>query len=123
MYPSFINFIGTEAAGGRKLKICGQDFTAYSYDWYIDDAITLASRWPSHQVTYRRILHLRTWIRENYQHGHDIPYKYLRSLQGCRCWVESVIHAEYKGADEMFQESYKEQLAGNKTIFSKSGAG
>lgn len=119
MYPSFINIVSTEVAGTKHMKICGQDYTEYSYDWYIDDAISLAARWKPKQITYSRILHLRNWIRENYQHGHDIPYKHLRSLQSCRHWVESVIHAEYNGVDEMFKDCYKQKLAENKTVFLK----
>ena len=123
MYPTFITLVNTDAAGTRLLKICDHEFKAFDYDWYIDDAIMLVKHWKPHQITYQRILHLRTWIRENYQHGHEIPYKHIRSMQGCRHWLESVIHAEYNGADEVFIDSYKQRLAENKTIFSKVDTG
>ncbi|PSL44971.1 hypothetical protein CLV51_105346 [Chitinophaga niastensis] len=123
MYPSFITFISSDSDGTKLLRICDQEFKVFDYDWYIEDAINLAKYWKAHQVTYQRIVCLRTWIRENYQHGHDIPYKHMRSLQACRHWVESVIHAEYECADEMFQESYKRKLVENKAIFSKRETG
>lgn len=100
------------------MKICDQDFVAHSYDWYIDDAITLAGRWKLEQITYSRILHLRNWIRENYQHDHNIPYQHLRSMQGCKHWVESLIHAEYWHVDEEFKADYHLRLSENKEIFS-----
>lgn len=117
MYPSFIDIISTEVAGIRHMKICGQDYTAYSYDWYIDDAIELAARWKPNQITYQRILHMRNWIRENYQHDHNISYQRIRTLAGCQKWVEVVIHAEYRYADSVFKNSYSEQLNFNKSVF------
>ncbi|SKD09417.1 hypothetical protein SAMN05660461_5305 [Chitinophaga ginsengisegetis] len=117
MYPSFITLVNSDTSGTRLLKICGHEFKAFDYDWYIEDAIMLAKCWKPHQITYRRILHLRTWIRENYQHGHEIPYKHLRSLHGCKHWVESVIHKEYKYADETFKSNYEEMLTNNTLIF------
>lgn len=118
MNPSFYHIISTDSTGTRHMKICDQEFAVYSYDWYIDDAITLAGRWKPDQITYSRILHLRNWIRENYQHDHNIPYKQLRSLQGCLHWVESVIHAEYRYADEAFKADYQQRLSENRQIFS-----
>ncbi|MEC5145805.1 hypothetical protein [Chitinophaga sp. 212800010-3] len=100
------------------MKICGQDYTAHSYDWYIDDAISLAARWKPGQITYQRILHLRNWIRENYQHDHNVSYQRLHSLQGCRKWVEVVIHAEYRHAPDEFKTDYQQRLSENKVIFS-----
>jgi len=123
MYPSFITLVSSHTDGTQLLNICGQEFKVFDYDWYIEDAIKLGAYRKTHQVTYQRIVHLRTWIRENYQHGHDIPYKHIRNLQGCRHWVESVIHAEYDGANEVFKESYKQRLAENKAFFSKGGTG
>lgn len=100
------------------MTICGKLFTVHFYDWYIDDAIMLAERWPVSEVTYERVLHLRNWIRENYQHDHNVPYKNIKSVRGCCRWVERVIHAEFRYADEVFKGIYKQGLEENKSIFS-----
>ncbi len=117
MYPTFVKIKGINPNGDKMIEICGQDFTIHTYDWYIEDAIRLAKRWKLEQITYSRIMHLRTWIRENFQHDHNIPYEHLRSMRSCRNWIECVIHADFKYADIAFQETYKEQLQRNKIIF------
>ncbi|PSL42228.1 hypothetical protein CLV51_1174 [Chitinophaga niastensis] len=119
MYPLFVSLTGSDANGTRLLTVCGQEYKAHDYDWYIEDAINLAKHWKPHQVTYLRIVHLRNWIRENYQHGHEIPFKHLRSLLGCKHWIESVIHAEYKYAAIEFKDSYNSALKSNEEIFQK----
>ncbi|MBS0027672.1 hypothetical protein ACTJJ0_03320 [Chitinophaga sp. 22321] len=118
MYPTFITLVSTNAAGSRLLKICDHEFKAFDYDWYIDDAIMLAKRRMPHQISHQHILHLRTWIRENYQHGHEIPYKHIRSMQGCRRLVESIIHAEYANTGEEYIQSRDSALKTNSHIFS-----
>lgn len=120
MYPDFVKQISSDAEGTRMLEICGKQFLSYSYDWYIDDAIALAAKWRSVEVTYKRIVHLRYWIRENYQHDHNISYKGIRSVKGCYRWIEKVIHAEFKNADEIFKEVYVKELQQNKSIFSNA---
>src|SRR5690606_21172169 len=55
MYPSFVTVTTRNQRGIRILTICGQEYKAYPYDRYIDDAIALAGHWLAHQVTYERI--------------------------------------------------------------------
>lgn len=118
-YPSFVTEAAGDKRGTRLLFICGQEYKAYPYDTHIDDAIELASYWKNHQVTYDRIIHLRTWIRENQQHGYDIPYKHLRNMRACRYFVEMVIHSEFLSLVDTFEESYQYCLQENIQIFSK----
>ena len=117
MYPSFVKIKSVSPTGNKLLEICGQNFTVYTYDWYIDDAIKLANHWKPEQITYWRIMYLRTWIRENFQHDHNIPYKHLRSMKSCKNWIECVIHADFKYADPVFMETYQQQLNQNAEIF------
>jgi len=125
MYPSFVTVTTRNQRGIRILTICGQEYKAYPYDRYIDDAIALAGHWLAHQVTYERIVHLRTWIRENIQHGHNIPYQHLRSMQACRYFVEMVIHAEFsvENGGKMFEEAYRACLEENTQVFANKGKG
>lgn len=118
MYPSFVTFVRSEPDGTKVLRICDQEFKVFTYDWYIEDAINLVKHWKPHQIIYRRIIHLRTWIRENYQHGHEIPYKHIRSLQGCRHWVECIIYAEYANMGEEYTQRRDSALEVNRNIFS-----
>jgi hypothetical protein len=89
------------------LEICGTEYIAHQDDWYIYDALQLAESWSEH-ATYERIIFLRTWIRENYQHGHDIPLGRIRSLSGCLKWLEKVIKAEYRGTGLSDQSQLEE---------------
>lgn len=118
MYSSFVTFINRDSDGSRLLKICDHDFKAHSYDWYIDDTIKLTEYWKPLQITYQSILHLRTWIRENYQHGHEILYKRIRSMQGCGRWEERIIRAEYASTREEYIESRDSSLKINRNVFS-----
>jgi hypothetical protein len=119
MYPSFVEEIVRDNNGGRALIICGREYMAHALDTHIDDAIELASRWQQHQVTYERIVHLRTWIRENHQPGHDLPYKHLRNMKSCKHFVEMVIHSEFTLSGSLFTQGYKSCLKENNRIFSK----
>lgn len=118
-YPSFVTVTASDKRGARILTICGKEYKSYAYDSYIDDAIELASHWKEHQITFDRIIHLRTWIRENQQHGYDIPYKHLRNMRACRYFVEMVIHSEFSSLGDTFKESYQYCLKENIQIFSK----
>ena len=118
-YPSFVTEAAGDKRGARILVICGQEYKAHQYDSYIDDAIELASYSQEHQVTYGRIVHLRTWIRENQQHGYDIPYKHLKNMKACKYFIEMVIHAEFLEVGDTFKESYQYCLRENNRIFSK----
>jgi len=62
-------------------------------------------------------MYLRTWIRENYQHDHNISYTGIRSLKGCYGWGERVIRAEFQYSDARFTESFMQYLQQNRDIF------
>ncbi len=117
MYPDFVKQIGSDAAGTRILEICGKQFSAYSYDWYIDDAIDLAAKWKLGEVSYDRIVHLRYWVREIYQHGNDIAYRRLRSVFGCFRFVERVMYAEFSNCEDEMRELYSQYRVDNRAIF------
>jgi len=78
--------------------ICGnpEPYKRWDYDQYIDDAIDLASKWHPSEITYERILHLRSWLRENEQHNHQIHFNNVRTLEGCRKLIYRIIDAEYR---------------------------
>ncbi|WP_188316128.1 hypothetical protein [Chitinophaga agrisoli] len=118
LYPSFVKEKGFDERGNLILIICGKKYVVYPFDTHIDEAINLASRWRPHQVTYDRIVHLRSWIRENHQHGHNLPYKDLESMKSCRHFVERVIHREFAPAKHLFVEGYRYCLKENTRIFS-----
>lgn len=118
-YPPFVTEATSDKRGTRMLIICGKEYKAYPYDSYVDEAIELASYWRDHQVTYERIVHLRTWIRENQQHGYDIPYMHPRNMRVCRYFVEMVIHSEFLSLGDTFKEAYESCLQENLQIFSK----
>ena len=121
MYPSFVDFKGAGSNGtSRVLFFCGKEYKAHHTDWYIDDALELASHWKEEQRTFERIQHLRDWIRENFQHGHNIPYEHLRTLDQCAAFIDTVIHAEYEHADmswEGMKEQYEADLNQNRKMF------
>ena len=119
MYPSFVTEKANSILPGiRILNICGKEYTAYSSDPFIDEAINLASHWPSEQVTYRRIIHLRCWLRENHQFGYNIPYKHIYDMQGCRYFIESVMQAHYGQLGEHYKEAIDSCIQENVEIFS-----
>ena len=104
----------------RKIMILGEEYSQCYYDWYIMDAIKLASFWKQKQITLKRIFHLREWIRENYQHGHNYSYSHCRSMKSCKEWLAKVINSEYKFCDdEEYRKMEKENLKDNIEIFSQ----
>lgn len=123
MYPSFVIEIKKTQQGTRTLMICGKEYCAHGYDWYIDHAIDLVKHWKPHQITYARIVHLRHWIRENFQHAHNIPYKHITNMRDCRCLVSCIIHAEYENAGEDLMDDRISWLKENSILFSKRKGG
>lgn len=103
---------------GRMLVILGKEYHAWYYDTYIFEAIDLVKKWRPQQITYERIIHLRTWLRENSQHGHDIYFKHLRSMRAVKLWLDELIEREY-GTDEYWAEQKEFELKNNEEIFSK----
>jgi hypothetical protein len=43
----------------------------------------------------------------------------MRNMRACRYFVEMVIHAEFTGLGNAFEEGYKESLRENIRVFSK----
>lgn len=84
----------------RKILIVGEEYSQNHYDWYIEDAIRLVSFWKPKQITVSRIFHLREWIRENYQHGHNYSYSHCKNMKVCKEWLAKVINSEYKYCEE-----------------------
>jgi hypothetical protein len=101
---------------GVKLLICGKEYDAWDYDTYIYDAIEIAKKWKQDEVSFMRIWKLREWLRENVQHGHDLPYENLNSLDGTRKFIETLIQMEYRH-NEDGEELIEDQLASIKEIF------
>lgn len=99
---------------GRMLMICGQKYEAWSYDTYIYDALNISGYWNPEERTYKRIMHLRNWLRENVQHGHDLPIN-VRSLHGAKKLIDKIIGWEYPD-DDYWQEQRKFQLEQNAKI-------
>src|SRR5436190_20554082 len=93
---------------GRILTICGEQYKAWYYDTYIYDAIKLAARWPAAQVNYRRITHLRCWLRENIQHSHNLAFDRIRTMMGCKKFIDKLIRSEY--APVINEDDFKEQM-------------
>lgn len=104
---------------GRMLVIIGKEYHAWHYDTYIFEAIDLVKNWRPKQITYDRIIHLRTWIRENSQHSHNLYFRHLRSMRSVKLWLDELIEREF-GSDEYWVEQKKFELEKNKEIFSKS---
>jgi hypothetical protein len=105
----------------RKILILGQEYSQSWYDWYIMDAIKLASLWKSHQITFDRIMHLRYWVRENVQHSHNYSYLRCKTVKSCKEWLAKVINSEYKFSDDddEYVEMEKRDLKENIEIFSR----
>ena len=90
-------------AYGTRLEIFGEEYKAYSHDWYIFHALEVAQRIARREpekVTKELIYTLQEWIRENYQHNHNLPYERIRSYNGYKNFVNRVIEAEYRYYDE-----------------------
>lgn len=118
MYPNFVKQKENNNYNGvRLLEICGEEYLAHHMDPYIDDAIALAALWHPHQITFPRILHLRNWIRENDQHGHNIPFKQIKDLLGCKYFIDSIIEAEHASLGPHYQENFYACLRENERIF------
>jgi hypothetical protein len=105
-----------QTVNGRMLVICGKEYEAWNYDTYIYDALEIAGYWDEKDRTYERITHLRYWLRENIQHGHDIPGM-PRSLKGAKLLIDKLIRAEYPD-DEYWKEERKFQLEQNAKLMS-----
>ena len=103
---------------GRMLIIFGKEYHAWYYDTYILDAIHLVNKWQTNQITYDRIIHLRHWIRENSQHGHEMCFKHFRSMKSVKLWLDELINREYQ--DEYWKEKKEFSLKNNAQIFSIS---
>lgn len=121
MYLSFvIEKGGCSIPSIRVLNICGKDYTAYSSDPFIDEAIDMASHWPLEQVGYRRIVLLRSWLRENFQFAYNIPYKHIYDVQSCLYFIESVMQGHYHDLGENYKEAFDDCMEENAVIFSYS---
>lgn len=105
--------------GQKMLLILGKEYKAHNTDWYIFDALEMMNRCKKerHLVTYEMIMWLRTWIRENYQHGHNIDYSRIRTLSGAAKWLQKVIRAEYLNAPGDFKEDEKLHLERTRELF------
>jgi hypothetical protein len=103
---------------GRLLVICGTEYQAWSYDTYIYEACEIAKHWPAEHRTYERIVHLRYWIRENIQHGHDYSTSNIRSMAAAKKFIDRVIESEYR--DPMWETERKFQLQENRKYFTTS---
>ncbi len=103
---------------GRMLVILGKEYHAWYYDIYIFEAIDLVKKWRPQQITHERIIHLRNWLRENSQHGHNICFKHLRSMRSVKLWLDGLIEREY-GTDEYWAQQKEFELKNNEEIFSK----
>ncbi|WP_266206268.1 hypothetical protein [Pontibacter kalidii] len=109
----------TKTDEGHQLLICGEVYQAWNYDSYIYDAVSLAKRWYPHQITFERIVHLRHWIRENIQHGHNSPTAMLFSMRSVKYWIDELIEMEY-GHDSYWDEQKQLAWDENEKIFSRS---
>ena len=112
-------FVKAETEKGNMLSILGKDYHSWDYDVYIYDAIDLAGKWLPHQITFDRIIHLRNWLRENIQHGHDRCFRHLSSMRSVKLWLAKLIQAEY-GYDEYWNEQKKIVLKESSELFKKS---
>jgi hypothetical protein len=101
------------------LSISGMEYHAWDYDVYIYDAIRLAQKWLPNQITFDRIIHLRNWLRENLQHGHNKCFEHLSSMRSVKNWIDELIGVEY-GYDEYWSEQKQFSLKGNSALFKKS---
>jgi hypothetical protein len=106
---------------GKKLLICDQEYAAWDYDTYIYDAIELVERWKADQVTFERIVHVRYWLRENIQHGHNLEYGHLQTLASVKTFIDQLIHQEYRDPDDKeLKEIRDNDLKQNKRLLGGS---
>lgn len=105
---------------GHKLSLCGQEYVAWEYDTYIYDAIELAKKWNPGEVNYKRLIHLRDWLRENVQHGHNIPTQGVNTLALAKNFIDQVIKAEYLYAEGESKNFEQRELKTNRKLFSDS---
>lgn len=98
---------------GALLIICDREFIAWNYDTYIYEAISIAKTWKPEEVTFKRILHMRTWIRENIQHGHNLPTFHLKTMEDAKQFIDELIKLEYQ-----FDDLQGSILLNNSQIFS-----
>jgi hypothetical protein len=114
---SFVILNGQGRSGTRILDICGTEYIAAPGNTYIDDAINLAARWSPDQITYKRIIHLYVWIKDNDECGYKIPFRHIQDIQGCKEFVESCIRAEFGNSGERCRDSFNWCMEENETIF------
>ncbi|WP_462254691.1 hypothetical protein [Ferruginibacter sp.] len=117
--PVDFAFIKEKTEQGNILSISGMEYHAWDYDVYIYDAIHLAEKWQPTEITFARIIHLRNWLRENVQHGHDKCFEHLASMRSVKNWIDELIEVEY-GHDEYWTEQKGFFLKGNAALFKKS---
>lgn len=98
---------------GAVLIICNREFIAWPHDKYIYKAIDIASRWKPEEVTFKRILHLRSWIRENIHHLHDLPTDHIQTMEDAKQFIDQLIKLEYQ-----FNDLQGSALLNNSQIFS-----
>jgi hypothetical protein len=86
--------------------ICGRLVAVPGYDWYVMRALNELARVACYQrggragrlkyksVNYEFVWRFRSAIRENYQHGHNLPDSGFESLQDIRSFIRSIERAE-----------------------------
>lgn len=94
-------------------EICGTTYERWDYDDYIEDAIELANKWKTEEITYARIVYLRSWLRENEQHGHNLKFFTIRTMKGCKNFIDKLIETEYQYTED--DQERKDQIKTAKT--------
>lgn len=112
LFPSFVKYLRSESKENLTigyLEICGKEYQYHPADLWIDPAIFLAARWKAGEQSYDRIRTLRDWLRENSEHGHDLDYEHLRSMQECLEFMLSLAALEFPPAEVFGEERYKSE--------------
>lgn len=98
--------LGPDAYNYELVIICGKLTHIADYDWYMRVALEELSRIACYQsdarygqlkyktVDYEFVWRYRHAIRENYNHGHNIPSSGFRSLRQVKLFIQTIEAAE-----------------------------
>lgn len=93
---------GHNENGSEVVTICGEKTLIHDYDWYMERAIrnltavacNKAGEVKFKSVDYRFVRRFRDAIRENYNHGHNLPDEEFRMLTEIKIFIATIERIE-----------------------------
>lgn len=98
-----------------QITICGKEYNSQG-DKFIYLTLEIAFRCKKELsfFTYEKIMILRCWVRENYQHDLQVNYNGIRTVNGLRKFLRKCVEQEYRVLNDPIEDEWKADLLKSK---------